>query len=120
MRVIESNEWLLKVEMEVIKRNIEMENSSDRDLDKSVRDANGGRGMEMDVAAEVDRTIDRKVQQDDLDGNAKKILTNKVEKMKEPMNLEVVNFRNVVRKRRERENTSNKSSVESDPRRKYH
>ena len=41
----------------------------------------------MDVAAEVDRIIDRRVEQDDLDENAKRILKNVVEKMKDPMNL---------------------------------
>ena len=38
VRVIKGNEWLLKVEKEEIKRNIEMENNSDIDIDHLVRD----------------------------------------------------------------------------------
>ena len=52
-----------------------------------MRDKVGDRGIKMDVAAEVDRIIDRRVEQDDLDENAKRILKNVVEKMKDPMNL---------------------------------
>ena len=44
------------------------------------------------------RIIDRRVEKDDLDEN-KKILNNTVEKMKDPMNLEMVNLRNVDRKK---------------------
>ena len=38
MRVLKGNEWLLKVEKEEIKRNIETENNSDIDIDHLVRD----------------------------------------------------------------------------------
>lgn len=38
VRVIKGNEWLLKVEKEEIKRNIETENNSDIDIDHLVRD----------------------------------------------------------------------------------
>lgn len=38
VRVIKGNEWLLKVEKEEIKRNIETENNSDTDIDHLVRD----------------------------------------------------------------------------------
>ena len=49
----------------------------------------------MYLAAEVDRIIDKRVEQDDLNENSKKILTNIVEKIKDPSNLEMVNRRNV-------------------------
>ena len=84
-----------KVEMEEIKRNIEMESNSDIDIGQPMRDTDDDRVIEMDVAAEVDRIIDRIVEQDDLDENAKMILNNVVEKLKDPMNLNVVNPRNV-------------------------
>ena len=84
-----------KVEMEEIKRNIEMESNSDIDIGQPMRDTDDDRVIEMDVAAEVDRIIDRIVEQDDLDENAKMILNNVVEKLKDPMNLNVVNLRNV-------------------------
>lgn len=38
VRVLKGNEWLLKVEKEEIKRNIETENNSDIDIDHLVRD----------------------------------------------------------------------------------
>ena len=38
VRVIKGDEWLLKVEKEEIKRNIETENNSDIDIDHLVRD----------------------------------------------------------------------------------
>ena len=53
VRVIKSNEWLSKMKIEEIKRNIEMENNSDVDINQSVRDTDGDRGIEMNVAAEV-------------------------------------------------------------------
>ena len=74
VRVIKSNKWLSKVEIEEIKRNIEMENNSNIDINQSVRDTDVDRGIEMDAAAEVDRIIDRGVEQDELDENTKKIL----------------------------------------------
>ena len=49
-----------------------MEINSDIDIDKSVRDTDGDREIEMAVAAEVDRIIDRRVGQDDLDENTKR------------------------------------------------
>ena len=73
------------------KKNREMEINSDIDIDKSVRDTEGDRKIEIDVAAEVDRIIDRRVEQEDLHENTKKILTNIVQKMKDPMNLQVQN-----------------------------
>ena len=39
-----------------------MEINSDIDIDKSVRDTEGDRKIEIDVAAEVDRIIDRRVE----------------------------------------------------------
>ena len=68
-----------------------MEINSDIDIDKSVRDTEGDRKIETDEAAEVDRIIDRRVEQDDLHENTKKILTNIVQKMKDPTNLQVKN-----------------------------
>ena len=85
--------------MEKIKRNGKMENNSDIDINQSLRDTDGDRGIEMDVVAEVERIINRRVEQDDLDKNAKKIRTNIIEKMKGPMNLEVVHLINVDRKK---------------------
>ena len=76
-----------------------MENNSDIDINQSLRDTDGDRGIEMDVVAEVERIINRRVEQDDLDKNAKKIRTNIIEKMKGPMNLEVVHLINVDRKK---------------------
>ena len=73
LRVITNNEWLSKVEIEKIKRNIEIKNNSDIDMDQSVKDADGDRGIELDVAAYVDIMIDKRVERDDLDENAKKI-----------------------------------------------
>ena len=43
--VIRINEGFLKVEMEEIKRNIEIEKSSNIDIDQPVRDADGDRGI---------------------------------------------------------------------------
>lgn len=60
-----------------------------------MRDTDGDREIEMDVAAKVDRMIDRTVEQDELDEDTKKILTSIAEKMKDPINLEAVNLRNV-------------------------
>ena len=72
VRVIKSNEWLLKVEIiEEITRNIEMGNISDIDINQSVRDTDGDKGIKKDVAAEVDRITDRRVEQDDLNENTK-------------------------------------------------
>ena len=67
MRIIKSDKWLSKVEMEEIKGNIEKENNSDIDINQSMRDADGDIGIEMHVAVEVDIIIDRRVEQDDLD-----------------------------------------------------
>ena len=47
MRVIKSNEWLLKVEMEEIKGNIETENNSDIDIDQPVRDTDVDKVIEI-------------------------------------------------------------------------
>lgn len=60
-----------------------------------MRDADGDWLTKMYLAAEVDRIIDKRVEQDDLNENSKKILTNIVEKIKDPSNLEMVNRRNV-------------------------
>ena len=49
------------------------ENNSDIDINQSVSDTYCDRGMKMDVAAEIDRIIDVRVEQDDLDENAKMI-----------------------------------------------
>ena len=85
--------------MEEITGNIEKENNSVIDINQSMRDADGDIGIEMHVAVEVDIIIDRRVEQDDLDENTKMILTNIVEKMEAPMNLEAVNLRNVDREK---------------------
>ena len=53
----------------------------------------------MHIAAEVYRIIDRRVEQNVVDENAKNILNNTVEKMKDIMNLKAVNLRNVDRKK---------------------
>ena len=68
MRVIKSNAWLPKVEMEEIKRNIEVDNNINIDIDQAVRDRGGDRVIQMDVIA------DRRVKQDDLDENKKRYL----------------------------------------------
>ena len=81
--------------MEENKRNIEIESNSDIDIAQPMRDTDDDRVIEMDVAAEADRIIDRMVEQHDLDENAKMILNNVVEKLKDPMNLNVANLRNV-------------------------
>lgn len=77
---IRSNEWLSKEKIEEIKRKIEVEDNSDLDIDQPGRDGDGDRGIGMDVAAELGRIIDRRIEQDDLDENAKKIQNNIVEK----------------------------------------
>ena len=97
-----------------------MENNRGIDIDQPVRDTDDDRGIEMDVAAEVGRIFDRRVERDDFDENAKKILNNIVKRMKDPMNLEAVNSRNVDRKKLRKKNASSKSSVGSDPYRIYH
>lgn len=61
--------------MEKIKRNIEMGNNSDIDINKSVRVTDVDKGIEMDVAARVERIIDRRVEQNDFDENTKKMCT---------------------------------------------
>ena len=53
----------------------------------------------MDVAAEVERIIDRGVEQDDFDENALWVLNDIVEKIKDPTNLEAVNPRSVDREK---------------------
>ena len=60
-----------------------------------MRDADGDWLTKMYLTAEVDRIIDKRVEQDDPNENTKKILTNIVEKIKDPINLEMVNRRNV-------------------------
>ena len=70
------------MEIEEIKRNIEMENNSDIDINQSIRDTDGDRRIEMDVAAAVDRIIDRRAEKDDPDKNTKKI-SGKNEKLNE-------------------------------------
>ena len=77
---IRSNEWLSKEKIEEIKRKIEVEDNGDLDIDQPGRDGDGDRGIGMDVAAELGRIIDRRIEQDDLDENAKKIQNNIVEK----------------------------------------
>lgn len=57
VRFTKSNEWLLKKETKDIKRKVEMENNSDIDKNQSVRDTGGSRGIQMDVATEVERII---------------------------------------------------------------
>ena len=47
-------------------------------------DTDGDREIEMDVAAKVDRMIDRTVEQDELDENSKKIVTSIAEKNERP------------------------------------
>lgn len=79
---IRSNEWLSKEKIEEIKRKIEVEDNGDLDIDQPGRDGDGDRGIGMDVAAELGRIIDRRIEQDDLDENAKKIQNNIVEKWK--------------------------------------
>lgn len=66
--------------MEKIKRNIEMGNNSDIDINKSVRVTDVDKGIEMDVAARVERIIDRRVEQNDFDENTKKMCTIQLEK----------------------------------------
>ena len=82
-----------------------MENNHGIDIDQPVRDTDGDRGIEMDVAAEVGRIFDRRVERDDFDENAKKILNNIVKRMKDPVNLEAVKSRNVDRKKLRRKKT---------------
>ena len=53
-------------------KNIETENKSDIDIDQPVREADGDKVIEIDVAAEIDRIIDRRAEQDDLDKNKKR------------------------------------------------
>ena len=52
----------------------------------------------MDVAAEIGRIIDRRVEEDDLHENKKRYSIIQLKKMKDPMYLEMVNMRNVDRK----------------------
>ena len=59
-----------------------MESNSDIDINQSIRDTDGDRGIEKDVAAAVDRIIDRRAEKDDLDKNTKKI-SGKNEKLNE-------------------------------------
>ena len=80
------------MEMEEIIRNIETESNSNIDIAPPMRETDGDREIEMDVAAGVDRIIDRMVEQDDLNENPKKILNNIVETMKDPINLDVANL----------------------------
>lgn len=83
--------------MEEIKRNMQKRKAIVIyiDIDQPMRDADGDRLTKMYLAAEVDRIIDKRVEQGDLNENTKKILTNIVEKIKDPINLEMVNRRNV-------------------------
>lgn len=52
-----------------------MWNNSDIDINKSVRDTDVDKGIEMDVAARVERIIDRRVEQNDFHENTKKMCT---------------------------------------------
>ena len=53
-------------------REIQKRKTSGIDIDQPVRDADGDKWIEMDLAAEIDKIIDRKLEQDDLDENAKR------------------------------------------------
>ena len=77
-----------------------MENNSDIDKNQSVRDMGGSRGIQMDVATEVERIIQRKIDKDDNADNTKRILTNIVGKTTDPLNLEVVNLRKIDREKK--------------------
>lgn len=77
-----------------------MENNSDIDKNQSVRDTGGSRGIQMDVATEVERIIQRKIDKDDNADNTKRILTNIVGKTTDPLNLEVVNLRKIDREKK--------------------
>lgn len=77
-----------------------MENNSDIDKNQSVRDTGGSRGIQMDVATEVERIIQRKIDKDDNADNTKRILTNIVGKMTDPLNLEAVNLRKIDREKK--------------------
>ena len=77
-----------------------MENNSDTDKNQSVRDTGGSRGIQMDVATEVERIIQRKIDKDDNADNTKRILTNIVGKTTDPLNLEVVNLRKIDREKK--------------------
>ena len=77
-----------------------MENNSDIDKNQSVRDTGGSRGIQMDVATEVERTIQRKIDKDDNADNTKRILTNIVGKTTDPLNLEAVNLRKIDREKK--------------------
>ena len=80
------------MEMEEIMRNIETESNNNIDIAPPMRETDGDREIEMDVAAGVDRIIDRMVEQDDLNENPKKISNNIIETMKDPINLDVANL----------------------------
>ena len=77
-----------------------MENNSDIDKNQSVRDMGGSRGIQMDVATEVERIIQRKIDKDDNADNTKRILTNIVGKTTDPLNLEAVNLRKIDREKK--------------------
>ena len=77
-----------------------MENNSDIDTNQSVRDTGGSRGFQMDVATEVERIIQRKIDKDDNADNTKRILTNIVGKTTDPLNLEAVNLRKIDREKK--------------------
>ena len=77
-----------------------MENNSDTDKNQSVRDTGGSRGIQMDVATEVERIIQRKIDKDDNANNTKRILTNIVGKTTDPLNLEVVNLTKIDREKK--------------------
>lgn len=77
-----------------------MENNSDIDKNQSVRDTGGSRGIQMDVATEVERIIQRKIDKDDNADNTKRILTNIVGKTTDPLNLEAVNLRKIDREKK--------------------
>ena len=80
------------MEMEEIMRNIETESNNNIDIAPPMRETDGDREIEIDVAAGVDRIIDRMVEQDDLNENPKKISNNIIETMKDPINLDVANL----------------------------
>ena len=54
-----------------IKGNVEAANNSDIDIDQPVRETDVDKVIEMDVAAEINRIIDRREEEDNLDENIK-------------------------------------------------
>ena len=54
-----------------IKGNVEAANNSDIDIDQPVRETDVDKVIEMDAAAEINRIIDRREEEDNLDENKK-------------------------------------------------